>query len=114
MSAKGRNRWPGVHRLDAGRLYRLALERGVEGGPFHAVADEGVPFRAIAEVIARRLDIPLASKSPEEAIEHFGFLGRFASADVPASSARTRAQLDWQPQQPGLLADIDHLAYFAV
>jgi nucleoside-diphosphate-sugar epimerase len=106
---EGRNRWPGVRRLDAGRLYRLALGRGVEGGPFHAVADEGVPFRAIA----RRLDIPLASKSPEEAIEHFGFLGRFASADVPASSARTRAQLDWQPQQPGLLADIDHLAYFA-
>ncbi|MCC8984605.1 SDR family oxidoreductase [Bradyrhizobium acaciae] len=110
---EGLNRWPGVHRLDAARLYRLALERGVDGGPFHAIADEGVPFRAIAEVIARRLNIPLVSKSPEEAVAHFGFLGRFAGADVPASSARTRSRLDWQPQQPGLIADIDHPAYFA-
>ncbi|QOZ27495.1 SDR family oxidoreductase [Bradyrhizobium sp. CCBAU 51753] len=110
----GQNRWPGVHRLDAARVYRLALERGVEGGPFHAVADEGVPFKSIAEVIARRLDIPLVSKSPEAAAEHFGLFGRFASFDVPTSSARTRARLDWQPQQPGLLADIDHPAYFAV
>lgn len=110
---EGLNRWPGVHRLDAARLYRLALERGVEGGPFHAVAEEGVPFREIAAVIARRLDIPLVSKSPEEALAHFGFLGRFASVDVPTSSARTRARLGWQPEQPGLLADIDHPAYFA-
>lgn len=110
---EGLNRWPGVHRLDAARLYRLALERGAEGGPFHAVAEEGVPFREIAAVIARRLDIPLVSKSPEEALAHFGFLGRFAAVDVPTSSARTRARLGWQPEQPGLLADIDHPTYFA-
>ena len=110
---EGLNRWPGVHRLDAARVYRLALERGVEGGPFHAVSDEGVPFKEIAEVIARRLNIPLVSKSPEEAAEHFGWFGRFAGFDVPTSSARTRARLDWQPQQAGLLADIDHPAYFA-
>ncbi|WP_407166170.1 SDR family oxidoreductase [Bradyrhizobium sp. ORS 111] len=106
---EGLNRWPGVHRLDAARVYRLVLERGTEGGPFHAVADEGVPFKEIAAVIARRLDVPLVSKPPE----HFGWFGRFASFDVPTSSARTRSRLDWQPREPGLIADIDHPAYFA-
>ena len=110
---EGRNRWPAVHRLDAARVYRLALEHGTVPGPFHAVAEEGVSFREIAEVIGRRLGLPVVSKSPEEAAEHFGWFAMFAGIDAPTSSARTRANLDWKPEQPGLIADIDHPAYFA-
>ena len=109
----GANRWPGVHRRDAARLYRLALEQGVESGPYHAVADEGVPFKAIAEVIGRRLGIPVVSKTREEAAEHFGWIARFAAMDMPASSARTQSALGWQPEQPGLIADLDQGGYFA-
>ena len=109
---EGRNRWPAVHRLDAARVYRLALERGAKAGHFHAVAEEGVPFKAIAEVIGRRLNIPVVSKSPDQAAEHFGWFTMFAGMDAPTSSARTRAKLDWKPEQPGLIADIDHPAYF--
>jgi nucleoside-diphosphate-sugar epimerase len=109
----GLNRWPAVHRLDAARLYRLALERGAKGERFHAVAEEGVPFLEIAEVIGRRLNIPVVSKSPVEAAKHFGWFAMFAGIDAPASSARTRAELGWKPEQPGLIADVDHPAYFA-
>ena len=108
----GQNRWPGVHRHDAARLYRLALEQGVERGPYHAVADEGGPFRAIAEVIGRRLGVPVVSKTSEEAAGHFGWCAGFAGMDIPSSSARTRSVLGWKPEQPGLLADLDQPHYF--
>ncbi|ANK92197.1 MULTISPECIES: SDR family oxidoreductase [Rhizobium] len=108
----GGNRWPAVHRRDAARVYRLALERGAVGGPFLAVAEEGVRFREIAELIGRRLNVPAVSLSREEAAEHFGWFAMFAGFDVPTSSAHTRALLGWQPTEAGLLADIDHPAYF--
>ena len=108
----GNNRWPGVHRLDAARLYRLALEQGVESGPYHAVDDEGVAFKAIAEVIGHRLGVPVVSKTPEEAAGHFGWFASFAGMDIPSSSARTRSALGWKPEQPGLIADLDQPHYF--
>ena len=107
--ADGRNRWPAVHRLDAAHLYRLALEKGTAGARYHAVGDEGITFRDIAEVIGRRLGIPVVSKTPEEAGSHFGFLGMFAGLDAPASAQWTRDQLGWQPKHSGLIADLEHL-----
>ncbi|HUB79995.1 MAG TPA: SDR family oxidoreductase [Bryobacteraceae bacterium] len=108
----GGNRWAGVHRLDAAHLYRLVLEKGTPGARYHAVADEGVPFREIAGVIARRLQIPVSSKTPDESTGHFGWLGQFAAMDLPASSQRTRELLGWEPKQPGLLQDIEGAHYY--
>jgi nucleoside-diphosphate-sugar epimerase len=109
----GLNRWPAVHRLDAARIYRLALEHRAQPRHFHAVAEQGVPFKKIAEVIGRHLKIPVVSKSPEEAAGHFGWFAMFAALDAPSSSERTRSLLGWEPTQPALIADIDHPAYFA-
>ncbi|CAG2310048.1 MULTISPECIES: SDR family oxidoreductase [Burkholderia] len=108
----GANRWPAVHRLDAARVYRLAIERGTAGARYHAVDDTGVPFREIADVIGRRLNVPVVAKSVAEAGEHFGWFAMFAGMDAPATSERTRASLDWAPTQPRLLADIDRPRYF--
>ncbi len=108
----GSNRWPAVHRLDAARLFRLALEKAPAGSTLHAVADEGVPVRAIAAVIGRHLNVPVAAISPEDAGAHFGFLAAFLGVDSPASSALTRALLEWQPTHPGLIDDLDQGHYF--
>lgn len=110
---EGRNRWPAVHRLDAAKLYRLALEKGAAGGKYHAVGDEGIPTRELAEVIGRHLRVPVASLSGEEAALHFSWLGRFFAHDIPVSSAQTQRQLGWHPQQPGLLEDLEQGHYFA-
>src|SRR5271154_1055750 len=109
----GANRWPALHTLDAARLYRLALENAPAGTRLHGVADEGVPFRDIAEVIGRHLDLPVVSIAPEEGPSHFGFLGFFAALDNPTSSSLTRKELDWHPERPGLLDDLDEGHYFA-
>jgi nucleoside-diphosphate-sugar epimerase len=108
----GFNRWPAVHRLDAARLYRLVLEQGAAGARYHGVADEGVPFREIAGVIGRRLNIPVASKNAAEASGHFGWFAPFASFDFAASGGRTRRSLGWEPKLPGLIADIDRPIYY--
>ena len=109
---EGLNRWPAVHRLDAARVYRLVLETGSVAPRYHAVADEGVPFREIAQVIGRRLNIPVVSKSPEEAEAHFGWFAHFVGLDCPASSAWTQEHLGWRPTQASLIPDIDQPSYF--
>jgi nucleoside-diphosphate-sugar epimerase len=108
----GHERWPAAHRLDVARLYRLALEKGRAGVAYHAVADEGVTTRTMAEVFAKHLNVPVRSITPEEVPAHFGWIGMFASLDMPASSAKTQAELGWKPKEIGLIADISQPGYF--
>lgn len=102
----GQNRWPAVHRRDAARLFRLALEKAEPGQRLHAVGEEGVRLRDIAEAIGARLGVPTRSLSPEEAPAQIGFVGMAAANDMPASSALTQASLGWTPTQPGLIAGL--------
>jgi nucleoside-diphosphate-sugar epimerase len=101
-----------VHRLDAAHLFRLALEKGAAWACYHGVAEEGVAFRQIADFIGRRLNVPVTSKTPEEAAHHFAWFAHFAAIDVPASSKQTQQNLGWRPTQPGLIADLDRPTYF--
>ena len=108
----GANRWPAVHRLDSARLFRLALEKAPAGSTLHAVADEGVPIRDIAEVIGRHLNVPVVSICPRGRRRALHLAGRLSGLDSPASSALTRELLGWQPTQPGLIDDLDQGHYF--
>ena len=109
----GSARWPAVHRLDAAQLVRLALEGAPAGSVVHAVAEEGIPTRDIAEALGRGLDLPTRSVAPADVDGHFGWIGRFFALDIPASSALTREALGWSPTRPGLLQDLD-AGYYAV
>lgn len=106
---EGQNCWAGVYRLDAARVYRLALEQGVTQSVYHAVADEAVPFKAIAELIGSRLDLPVEARDRD----HFGWFSNMAGGDMSVSSTQTRQLLGWKPEGPGLLADLDQLGYYA-
>jgi nucleoside-diphosphate-sugar epimerase len=110
----GQNRWPAVHRLDAARVYKLALEKGSASARYHAVAEEGVPAREIAEAIGRGLNVPVVSITAEQASAHFGWLGVFIGRDMPASSALTRQRLGWQPTHTGIIDDLNHARDFAL
>jgi nucleoside-diphosphate-sugar epimerase len=107
----GRNRWPAAHVSDVARLYQLALEKAEPGAIYHAVDEEGVTMKAIVEAHGRGLKVPVVSIRPEEAGAHFGWLARFASHDMPASSAITRQKLNWKPTGPGLIADLEQMRY---
>ncbi|MBI1205084.1 MAG: NAD-dependent epimerase/dehydratase family protein [Rhodopseudomonas sp.] len=109
----GLNRWPAAHVLDVARLYRLALERRQSGARYHAVAEEGLPARTIAEAIGRGLHLPTVSVAPGDAAGHFGWFASFVALDMPASSAKTQQALDWHPTGPGLIEDLDHMNYAA-
>ncbi|KVT45901.1 SDR family oxidoreductase [Burkholderia multivorans] len=106
---EGRNRWAAAHISDVARLYRLALEKNEAGAKYHAVAEEGIPMRDIAEAIGRALKVPVASLSAEEAPAHFGWLAAFAGHDLVASSEKTRKVLGWNPMGPGLIADLERI-----
>jgi len=108
---EGRNRWAAAHVSDVARLYRLALEKHEAGAKYHAVAEEGVAMRDIAETIGRGLKLPVVSLSPEKAAAHFGWLAMFAGLDMPASGAQTQQRLGWQPTGPGLIADLEQMNY---
>jgi nucleoside-diphosphate-sugar epimerase len=110
----GTNRWPAVHRSDAARLARLAIEAAPAGSVLHAVADEGVPFREIAGAIGRHLGLPTESVSPADAVEHFAHLGHFVALDSPATAVVTRELLSWEPTGPTLLEDLEQDHYFQV
>ena len=109
----GSNRWPAAHLSDVSRLYRLAFERAERGAIYHAVDEEGVTMKSIAEAHARGLNVPVVSLKPEDAEAHFGWLARFAAHDMPASSAITQQKLSWKPTGPGLIADLDQMDYSA-
>ncbi|MEV5953904.1 SDR family oxidoreductase [Streptomyces sp. NPDC051987] len=108
----GANRWPAAHRLDIGRLFRLAVEKAPAGSVLHGAGEEGVPIRDVAEVIGRHLGVPVVSVAPADATEHFTWLGGFIGLDNPASSLATRELLDWRPSHPGLVEDLDKGHYF--
>jgi nucleoside-diphosphate-sugar epimerase len=115
---EGRNRWSAGHRLDTARLYRLAIEKGAAdknetGARYHSVGEEGVPMKEIAEAIGQGLKVPVVALSPEQAMQHFGFLGAFAGADMPASSALTQQRLGWHPTGPGLISDLHEMNFEA-
>ncbi|MYW63134.1 NAD-dependent epimerase/dehydratase family protein [Streptomyces sp. SID8379] len=110
----GSQRWPATHRLDTARVFRLAVEKAPAGSVLHAVGEEGVAMRDVAEVIGRHLDVPVASVAPEDAMAHFGWLGAIISVDQPASGAHTQELLGWRPTEPTLLADIEQGHYFRV
>jgi nucleoside-diphosphate-sugar epimerase len=110
----GSARWPATHQLDVARAFRLTLEQAPAGSTLHAVAEDGVPGRAFAEVIGRKLDIPVVPVSPEDAVGHFGFLGFLLPVDSVASSERTREVLGWEPTHPGLLEDLGEDHYYAL
>jgi nucleoside-diphosphate-sugar epimerase len=108
---EGLNRWPAAHVVDVARLYRLALEKHEMGARYHAVAEEGVPMRQIAETIGKGMKLPVVSISQDEAAAHFGWLGMFAGLDIPASGAQTQKKLDWHPTGPALITDLTNMRY---
>ena len=110
---EGLNRWSAAHVLDVARLYRLAIEKHEAGAKYHAVGEEGVPLRDVAEAIGRGLKIPVVSMSPDEAAAHFGWLAMFVGTDMPASSKQTQKRLGWRPTGPGLISDLEQMQYFA-